>query len=56
MTKKDYELIASAIVESKSYIVPEDLANLVWILSGKLKDQNPLFDPRKFLVACGIEG
>lgn len=57
MTKKDYELIASVMLELgemlhplKLYLLHEKICN---ILSEKLSSQNTRFDKEKFLKACG---
>lgn len=59
MTKKDYKLIAAAMLE----VVKQDNMNtptyvvyrkLVENLSTAFKQDNPLFKPEKFSQACGI--
>lgn len=55
MTKKDYELIASAF--RYGFTIPNDGNQLDWVialLAKKLQLQNPLFDLDKFLLACGV--
>lgn len=56
MTKKDYELIASAFVYGNTIPVGEN--QLYWVtdfLATKLEKQTPRFNRNKFLQACGIE-
>lgn len=56
MTKKDYELIASAFRYGNT--IPANENQLYWIvdlLATKLLKDNPRFDRNKFLQACGIE-
>jgi hypothetical protein len=59
MTKKDYELIARAI---KSALEKEEgntekqagVSRLAHILAFELENENPRFQPSKFLKACGF--
>ncbi len=64
MTKKDYELIASALYISKPCHYTHDNiekeAIQAWkttciIVSNKLEGENIRFDRQKFLTACGAE-
>lgn len=58
MTKKDYELIAEVFAHHrKSYGGRTDSVTVELIndLADALKDDNPLFDRYKFMVACGLE-
>lgn len=60
MTKKDYELIALAISmvrdnEAQDKKCFNCLDTLSQYLSEKLEDDNPKFNPSKFLTACGVE-
>lgn len=54
MTKKDYELIASSILATRSYLMPT-LDSLAYLMAASLESDNPKFDRNKFLQACGIE-
>lgn len=52
MTRKDYELIASAI---QFGIANEgDMRIVAYYLAGALLANNPRFDRKRFLAACGI--
>ena len=64
MTRKDYKLIAESIwragfVKDKNEIrqtAKEDIRRLIaYDLSSGLKNDNPLFDVRKFFKACGVD-
>lgn len=48
MSKKDYELIAQVISESK------DRLEIVYKLTMIFKADNPLFEPDKFIAACCV--
>ena len=57
MTKKDFELIASAVNElflghTNWHRSLEQVANK---LAEKLAEKNPRFNKEKFLLACGVE-
>ena len=61
MTKKDFQLIASAFVEELSNYqdqTTEALAirEVARRLATQLKTTNPRFDRNLFLVACGVNG
>jgi len=56
MTKKDYELIASAFRYGNT--IPANEHQLYWIadlLATKLLKDNPRFNKDKFLTACGVK-
>lgn len=55
MTKKDYELIARVLLESKEYLQEMKHWVLVHNMADELKKTNPLFDSVKFFQACGFE-
>lgn len=60
MTKKDYELIATAILESKNDMQdhPVRMAGANQTarrIASYLAKDNPRFDRTKFLKACGIQ-
>jgi hypothetical protein len=60
MTKKDYELIASAIAESICDMQdhPARIAGAHQVarnLARILKGNNPRFDRKRFMAACGLE-
>lgn len=61
MKKKDYELIAQAIKQSRCFdattgeVTMIDHLILSHYLAAALQVQNPRFDKEKFLSACGIE-
>ena len=61
MTRKDYVLIAQAIKTqidlSTQYEEEESRAgaqNIAYDLAWKLQEENPNFDRRRFLAACGV--
>ena len=57
MTKKDYELIAEAIRVQLTYS-PNTLTGGIKLVAIALADDlrvdNPKFDSKKFLTACGL--
>lgn len=59
MTKKDYELIASALkinIWDNDYLENyEDAKILFSKIADKLASKNPRFNKEKFLQACGVE-
>jgi len=58
MSKKDYQLIADAIAYSYKNCSPQGQLGVAVVaeeLATTLKETNPLFDRRRFLVACGLE-
>ena len=58
MTRKDYQLIASAISELASDFGKGEVVaiNLVAdTLADALAQENPRFDRAKFLTACGVK-
>ena len=57
MTKKDYELIASTIDETRGLFsdVSEFATKLAINLAKKLKAENPAFNRDKFFDACGFK-
>lgn len=52
MTRKDYVLIASAFRVLRQEARRNDAA---YELCNKLQQDNPRFDRKKFLDACGVE-
>lgn len=67
MTRKDYELIAKAIVDTRAKVAHESdnnpdvmrganvaLYELAVILSGRFFDENPRFDENRFMVATEV--
>lgn len=50
MTRKDFELIASAIRESKATGTPVEQ-----VFVGKLLSTNPRFNADRFFAACKVE-
>lgn len=70
MTKKDYELIAqvirdrfenSQLLDRLNFTVKEveateaTITDLAYYMSSRLAQDNPNFDRKRFLEACGIE-
>jgi len=58
MTRKDYELIASALNDSKDLHAQasrDTIRKIVDLLIPKLTQDNPNFDVNKFKKACGIK-
>lgn len=57
MTRKDYEVIAKAIKDTRENYYPESVAvaHVVGVLASRLKEDNPRFDVYKFVEACGIK-
>ena len=57
MTKKDYELIASAL--NNTYLGHKEwvrtLEQIAGTLADTLAEHNPKFNRNKFLTACGIQ-
>ena len=55
MTKKDYILIASAFFDGYgSHTMGNDMhAELIRIMAEKLQKENPRFDKKRFIEACG---
>jgi hypothetical protein len=54
MTKKDYQLIASAFFEFSSVALEGIGENIAKALADKLAQENPKFDRSRFMEACGI--
>lgn len=55
MTRKDYVLIASALLEARN--ITKEQGVIDWIsdaIANRIEDENPRFDREKFLRACGI--
>lgn len=53
MTKRDYELVAAAIAETRRETWEnETLDNLIEKLCPRFVIDNPRFDGRKFMAAC----
>jgi hypothetical protein len=64
MTRKDYELIASALRSSRLHLPSNDerqagakdqWETTVEEVADDLERENPRFDRNKFLTACGLE-
>lgn len=56
MTKKDYELIAQSLNFTTNNRQEESIRyKIAYGLVMRLQVENPLFDQRKFLKACGLE-
>ena len=57
MTRKDYQVIAQAIKDTRENYYAENLAiaHVVGVLASRLKEDNPRFDVYKFVDACGIK-
>lgn len=58
MTRKDYILIATALRNSRPAADSEADAQWGMDVSGialSLQQDNPLFDMRRFIQACGVE-
>lgn len=65
MTKKDFELIASAIKDyinysydvedTDNFIVHDYAERIAYKMADALESKNPRFDKNKFLQACGVE-
>lgn len=58
MTKKDYEMIAEAFLDIYSmqgYKNSEAIETLARHLAGRLALDNPRFDRKRFLTACGVQ-
>lgn len=62
MTKKDYQLIAGAVMNQRNSYAPNWDKNLFRAmddisktLADKLALDNPRFNRSKFLAACGVE-
>jgi len=57
MTKKDYELIATALVmtHTSAFNGTEGYKLTCEYMADELERDNPRFDRTKFLTACGIE-
>jgi hypothetical protein len=57
VTRKDYEVIAKAIKDTRENYYAENLAiaHVVGVLASRLKEDNPRFDVYKFVEACGIK-
>jgi len=51
MTKKHFEFVAALINAAKN---GADAENLAILAADKFSAENPLFDEKKFLAACGI--
>jgi len=58
MTRKDYQLIAAALKDALSAFDHPKRAGAVLAaqeLAYRLRDDNPRFDRKKFLEACGLD-
>jgi hypothetical protein len=56
MTRKDFELIADAILKSRKFATAEDHATIdfvVDLLADKIQVKHPKFDDYRFKIACG---
>lgn len=61
MTARDYQLLASAIRETRARHAnhPSETASLetlIRVLGERLGKENPRFDPAKFEAACAVGG
>ena len=64
MTRKDYELIARAMNESRMHALRDDAPSggAFWLgaaareIAAALERTNPRFDRERFLKACGVAG
>jgi hypothetical protein len=59
MTRKNYNTIAAAIKAEITGVVPKQdavdtIVNLAHRLAALMADDNPRFDPERFLNACGV--
>jgi hypothetical protein len=61
MTRKDFELIASAIADSAAdqnaagrYTAETGAHDVAIVLSRRLTETNPSFNAKRFLIACGL--
>lgn len=60
MTRKDYEMVAKAIKRQvdRGILDPNEcdiLEDLALELAGEFAADNPRFDTKRFLAACGVE-
>jgi hypothetical protein len=57
VTRKDYELIAKAIKDTRENYYAENpaIAHVIGVLASRLKEDNSRFDVYKFVEACGIK-
>ena len=58
MTRKDYQLIAGALKDALGAIDHPQRAGAVLAaqeLAYRLRDDNPRFDRKRFLEACGLD-
>ena len=61
MTRKDYELIARSLRSTKPDELSTTVEQVLWrrtcrVFAGDLQADNPNFNCKLFLRACGIEG
>jgi hypothetical protein len=54
MTRKDYELIASAVKELTADYYAKDKQNTAELFARVFANTNPLFNAEKFIKACGV--
>ena len=58
MTKKDYELIATVLYDVANFSKEKSIYNFYCEIVGEmvkaLEKENPLFNRKKFLRACGL--
>jgi hypothetical protein len=58
MTRKDYQLIATALKDALGAVDHPQRVGAVLAaqeLAYRLRDDNPRFDRKKFLEACGLD-
>ena len=59
LTKKNYVAIAKIIKERKEDIIDQAIVYGIEFITQDLADyfatDNPLFDKKRFLIACGVE-
>ena len=64
MTRKDFELIATAVRKQRDYYIAafsadhqtvEAADDIAHSIAHELAETNPLFDAERFLTDCGIE-
>lgn len=54
MTRKDYNLIASVLLDNRAGMPEHNFYWLVHNFATALQEENPRFDGDRFLEACGI--
>lgn len=51
MTKRDYQIVAHVIRQSRKSLIVQRIA---YDLATEFQKENPLFDRETFLLACGL--